>query len=457
MKIKTTTIILTAVFAIAMNAASAYSQNHFSGPRNMGPVLNSPSNEQGGAIAPNGLSFYFTSNRPGGLGGQDIYVSQRAALGAAWEAPQHLGATLNSSGDELLSSFSRDGRSVFFTSDRGTGTGLHNIYLSTRTDPNNDFGWTTPVNLGLPVNTEFSERGATYFEDPVTGACSLIFSREFDPTMQPFHDLYQSTRNPDGTFNSPTVIAELNTIGSETRTAISRDGLEIFIQTARPGGLGSPPPAPATFDLFVSTRASTSSPWDTSVLVPSLNTISTEGGPGLSPDGSMLYFNSNRPGGFGGNDLYSATRCSLYSDSPCAVNRTVADFDADGITDISVFHPTDGTWWVMNSDTDTVVVRQFGTSGDLPVAGDYDGDNRLDLAIFRPSTGYWWILASSTTTANGMHWGVTTDKPVPGDYDGDGKTDIAVFRDGTWYILRSSDGGFEERRFGGAEDVPIPN
>ncbi len=134
------------------------------------------------------------------------------------------------------------------------------------------------------------------------------------------------------------------------------------------------------------------------------------------------------------------------------------DFDGDGQTDIAVFRPSTGEWWIINSSTATWVLQEWGVPGDVPVPGDYDGDGKADIAVFRPSTGEWSIINSSTATWVLQAWGVPGDVPVPGDYDGDGKADIAVFRPSTgeWSIINSSTATWVVQAWGVPGDIPVP-
>ncbi len=131
------------------------------------------------------------------------------------------------------------------------------------------------------------------------------------------------------------------------------------------------------------------------------------------------------------------------------------DYDGDGRTDNAVFRPSNGAWYMLRSTAGFTAIG-FGLAGDIPVAGDYDGDLKTDVAVYRPSTGYWYLYQSTAGFA-AVQFGTTGDKPVPGDYDADGKTDIAVYRPstGVWYTLRSTL-GFGATQFGVSEDRPVP-
>ena len=131
------------------------------------------------------------------------------------------------------------------------------------------------------------------------------------------------------------------------------------------------------------------------------------------------------------------------------------DFDGDGKSDLSVFRPANGSWYIINSGSNSFTGFQFGRVGDRIVPADYDGDGRADAAVYRAGT---WYLNRSSAGFTGVQFGLPDDIPAPADFDGDGKTDVAVFRPSTgyWFISHSSTGAFIAVQFGVARDVPMP-
>ena len=209
----------------------------------------------------------------------------------------------------------------------------------------------------------------------------------------------------------------------------------------------------------------------------------------VQPDGKILA-SIDRPF----NNSYDVIRFKGTSVQTPPTNR-ISDFDGDGKSDVSVFRPSTGVWYLQQSQagftglafglstdklvpadydgdgkTDVAVYRggtwylqrsqlgftgiSFGAADDIPVPADFDGDGKADLAVFRPSTGVWY-LQRSNLGFTGIAFGQNGDKPVPADYDGDGKADIAVNRAGVWYLQRSQL-GFTGIAFGDANDKLVP-
>lgn len=142
---------------------------------------------------------------------------------------------------------------------------------------------------------------------------------------------------------------------------------------------------------------------------------------------------------FESND-YTCIICRL-----CPTSKARADFDGDGTTDISVFRPSEGNWY-LNGSTAGFSVGNWGISSDKLAPGDFDGDGKTDFAVFRANADSaqpdFYILNSSNFTFSGYSWGLPGDIPIIEDYDGDGKDDVAVHRpsDHISYILRSGSG-----------------
>jgi len=124
-------------------------------PVNMGVPLNSGNHDLCPAISHDGLTFILTSNRSGGRGDYDLWMSTRPAAEGDWAAPVNMGSAVNSSAYDGEGCISTDGLALFFSSNRAGGMGSYDMWMTTR--PSQAAAWNPPVNLGPAINTSGSE------------------------------------------------------------------------------------------------------------------------------------------------------------------------------------------------------------------------------------------------------------------------------------------------------------
>ncbi len=291
--------------------AMSFANSEWSAPVNLGAPVNSSANDMNAALSPDELSLYFVSNRAGGLGGADIWVSRRASPDSPWGDPVNLGANVNGPGIEASPVLSIDGHLLFFSSDRPGGHGLNDIYLTRRADKSDDLGWGAAVNLGPDVNTSGFEAGGFYLQSGEDGSANLYFVRGPNSTAL---DIYVASVTADGETRGPAApVAELNDPDpaiTDAHPSLRVDGREVFLYSNRAGGV-------AGNDLWTSTRRSVHEPWSPPVnLGTPINTTFNDIQPTLSYNGRTLVFASNRPGGLGGTDIWMSTRTPSGKEIP---------------------------------------------------------------------------------------------------------------------------------------------
>ena len=230
-------------------------------------------------LTKDGLSLYFSSTRPGTLGGADIWVAERSDRDDPWGAPVNLGATINSVATDNFPHVSRDGHTLYLVSQRAGGFGGNDIYVSHRNDVKNNLDWSTPVNLGPTINTAFADTHPSLFESDELTELYFASNRVASAGFEIFRSILQA----DGSFGAPQQVAEVNSPNDDNFPSVLHTGLEIWIFSNRDGGVGSP-----SEDLYYSVRASVHDPWSAPInpLGP-INTAAVETFPGVSKHGNV--------------------------------------------------------------------------------------------------------------------------------------------------------------------------
>lgn len=250
-------------------------------------VVNTPAVDGCASHSPDGLTLVFNSNRGGN---QDLYMATRSSTSEGFGTPVRLPEPVNGTSNEACPTIA-NGHRLYFSSDRDDPS--YDIYVSKK-GPN---GWSDPENLGPGINTPgWLDESAAFYEDSSGNQVMLFSSRQSGGGGD--GNIYESVNGGPKSL----VAGGPNSSASDNRPSVTRDGLTIFFDSTRSGGLGGP-------DLYYATRTNTSEPFGTAIHLQSLSSSVFDARAAISKDGSFLTFSSQRPGGESpAPDMYYTTR-----------------------------------------------------------------------------------------------------------------------------------------------------
>ena len=259
-------------------AVAAKNWGEWNAPRNLETLpgssasLNTPAVDGCASHSPDGLTLVFNSNRTGNF---DLYIATRSSTSEGFGAPVRLPAPVNTPANESCATIA-NGHRLYYSSDRDDPA--YDIYV-TRLGPN---GWSAPANLGPNINRPgWLDESAAFYEDD--GHEVMLFSSR-EPTRDQ-GKIYQSIDGGPRTL----VAGGPHSSASDNRPSVTRDGLTIYFDSDRSGGLGGP-------DLYYATRSSTSEPFGPAIHLQELSSSSFDARPFISKDGSFITFSSIREG-----------------------------------------------------------------------------------------------------------------------------------------------------------------
>lgn len=287
-------------------------------PISLPPVINSTADDYEPRMSPDGLTLYFVRGKAGH--NADIFVSTRTPEG--WTEPQAF-AEVNSDSDDLGPEPSANGAALYFYSNRDGGSGGYDLWVTRRSAD----GWHEPTNLGPAVNTEYNDYGPAISPDGATlyfasNRPAASDARQPDPnawsaTLREdlFHrtyDLY-SAAVTDAGIQSAVPLSDLNTPSNEGAPSVSPFGDFLYFASDRPGGEGG-------FDLYRARRLRGDHLAPTNLGM-TVNTSANELDPGLSLGGYRLDFSSDRAVDGGAKDrpreynIYQTTSREVFAET----------------------------------------------------------------------------------------------------------------------------------------------
>lgn len=209
--------------------ATRYKDTLWGNVKSLGPPVNTPGDEGALCLSPDGQFLFFAAcNRPDGYGSCDLYVSTRSV--DAWGEPKNLGPVVNSAQWDSQPSFSPDGRTLFFVSNRPGGFGSSDIWFTQL----NGNSWIQPQNAGAVINTSEAERGPFIHPDGQT----LYFSSKGHPGMGE-GDIFMSRLNSEGEWSKPENLGfPVNTEADEVNLVVDLQGRFAYISSSMDGSNG---------------------------------------------------------------------------------------------------------------------------------------------------------------------------------------------------------------------------
>jgi len=392
----------------------------FGEPVNLGPAINTPAIDYSARISLDGLSlFFWRQTSPDSL--PEPWLATRATKEDPWGTPVSLGrwgdaGAVYSSIPIVPNLTSMDGLEIYFNDLDSLRPGYGNLDLWMMRRERMSADWGPPINLGPLVNSAADEMCPAISSDGLE-----VYFSEYTvarPGGCGESDIWVAKRaTKNDPWGEPVNLGPtVNSASYDTRPSLSPDGLLLFFDSQRPGGYGQG-------DLYVTRRATRSSPWGKSVnLGPGINTPAFEQFVCVSADGSTLYWDSARPGGYGNQDIWQA------SITP------IVDFNGDGKVDGKEVLAMAGHWGQKDLAHDigpTPMGDGVVDTNDLTVLAGYIGQEVNDPSLI----AHWALDETEGLTAtdsagdnDAMVLGGATWQPAGGRIGGavalDGKDDF---------------------------------